>query len=203
MSKVLLREYHALCEGGICQDFLTESEKRMVNEEGAVFLTGIIQCADAKNGNGRIYPEGILRREMDSYQKIINENRALGELDHPEDSVINLRNVSHMVTECWWDGQKVMGKIKALDTPSGNILKSLARSGVSLGISSRGMGSVQEGQQGTIVEDDFQLICFDIVSEPSTTAAYLTLSESQQKELRNKVWTKADRINRALHDILK
>jgi len=203
MNKVLLREYHALCEGGICQDFLTESEKRMVNEEGAVFLTGIIQCADAKNGNGRIYPEGILRREMDSYQKIINENRALGELDHPEDSVINLRNVSHMVTECWWDGQKVMGKIKALDTPSGNILKSLARSGVSLGISSRGMGSVQEGQQGTIVEDDFQLICFDIVSEPSTTAAYLTLSESQQKELRNKVWTKADRINRALHDILK
>ena len=203
MNKVLLREYHALCEGGICQDFLTESEKRMVNEDGAVFLTGIIQCAGQKNGNGRIYPEGILRREMDSYQKIINENRALGELDHPEDSVINLRNVSHMVTECWWDGQKVMGKIKALDTPSGNILKSLARSGVSLGISSRGMGSVQEGQQGTIVEDDFQLICFDIVSEPSTTAAYLTLSESQQKELRNKVWTKADRINRALHDILK
>jgi hypothetical protein len=203
MNKVLLREYHALCEGGICQDFLTESEKRMVNEDGAVFLTGIIQCAEQKNGNGRIYPEGILRREMGSYQKIIEENRALGELDHPEDSVINLRNVSHMVTECWWDGQKVMGKIKALDTPSGNILKSLARSGVSLGISSRGMGSVQEGQEGTIVEDDFQLICFDIVSEPSTTAAYLTLSESQQKELRNKVWTKADRINRALYDVLK
>ena len=175
----------------------------MVNEHDAVFLTGIIQHADAKNGNGRIYPEGILRREMDSYQKIINENRALGELDHPEDSVINLRNVSHMVTQCWWDGQKVMGKIRALDTPSGNILKSLARSGVSLGISSRGMGSVQEGQEGTIVEDDFQLICFDIVSEPSTTAAYLTLSESQQRELQNKVWTKADRINRALHDILK
>ena len=202
MSKKLLREYYELCEGGVCQDHLTEAEKRMVNEHDAVFLTGIIQCADAKNGNGRIYPEGILRREMDSYQKIINENRALGELDHPEDSVINLRNVSHMVTECWWDGQKVMGKIKALDTPSGNILKSLARSGVSLGISSRGMGSVQESQQGTIVEDDFQLICFDIVSEPSTTAAYLTLSESQQKELRNKVWTKADRINRALYDIL-
>ena len=203
MSKVLLREYHALCEGGICQDFLTEQEKRMVNEDGAVFLTGIIQCAEQKNGNGRIYPEGVLRREMQNYQKIINENRALGELDHPEDSVINLRNVSHMVTKCWWDGNQVMGKIKALDTPAGNILKSLATSGVSLGISSRGMGSVQESQQGTIVEDDFQLICFDIVSEPSTTNAYLNLSENQQREIQNKAWTKADRINRALYDILK
>ena len=203
MNKVLLREYHALCEGGICQDHLTESEKRMVSEHGAVFLTGIIQAANIKNGNGRIYPEGILRREVQSYQKIINENRALGELDHPEDSVINLRNVSHMVTECWWDGQNVMGKIRALDTPAGNILKSLANSGVSLGISSRGMGSVQEGKEGTIVEDDFQLICFDIVSEPSTSNAYLNLSENQQRELQNKIWTKADRINRALHDVLR
>ena len=142
-------------------------------------------------------------REVENYQKIINENRALGELDHPEDSVINLRNVSHMVTKCWWDGQNVMGKVKVLDTPSGNILKSLANSGVSLGISSRGMGSVTEGQEGTIVEDDFQLICFDIVSEPSTTNAYLNLSESQQRDMRNKVWTKADRINRALYSVLK
>ena len=202
MNKVLLREYYELCEGGVCQDFLTESEKRMVNEHGAVFLTGIIQTANLKNGNGRIYPRNVLMREVENYQKFINENRALGELDHPEDSVINLRNVSHMVTQCWWDGDKVMGKIRALDTPAGNILKSLAQSGVSLGISSRGMGSVTENQEGTIVEDDFQLICFDIVSEPSTTNAYLTLSESQQKEIRNKAWTKADRINRALREVL-
>ena len=203
MNKVLLREYYALCEGGVCHDHLTESEKNLVNEHGAVFLTGIIQCAGQKNGNGRIYPENVLRREVQSYQKIINEHRALGELDHPEDSVINLRNVSHMVTQCWWDGQNVMGKIRALDTPAGNILKSLANSGVSLGISSRGMGSVQEGKEGTIVEDDFQLICFDIVSEPSTTNAYLSLSENQQKELQNKVWTRADRINRAIYDVLE
>ena len=202
MNKVLLREYYELCEGGICQDFLTEAEKKQVNEHGAVFLTGVIQAADTKNGNGRIYPQNILEREMKNYQKIIGENRALGELDHPEDSVVNLRNVSHMVTDCWWDGNKVMGKVKALDTPAGNILKSLAQSGVSLGISSRGMGSVTENQDGTIVEDDFQLICFDIVSEPSTTNAYLTLSENQQRELRNKAWTKADRINRALYNIL-
>ena len=203
MNKVLLREYYALCEGGVCQDHLTESEKRLVNEHGAVFLTGIIQTCDAKNGNGRIYPRNTLMREVESYQKIINENRALGELDHPDDSVVNLRNVSHMVTKCWWDGDQVMGKIRALDTPAGNILKSLANSGVSLGISSRGMGSVQEGKEGTMVEDDFQLICFDIVSEPSTTNAYLSLTENQQREIQKKVWTKADRINRALYDVLK
>ena len=202
MSKYLLREYYELCEGGICQDLLTEAEKRMVNEQGAVFLTGIIQCADQKNGNGRVYPESVLRREVENYKKIINENRALGELDHPDDSVVNLRNVSHMVTDCWWDGNRVMGKLKALDTPSGNILKSLAQSGVSLGISSRGMGSVHESNGNTIVEDDFQLICFDIVSEPSTTNAYLSLSENRQRKLQNEAWTKADRINRALNNIL-
>ena len=197
-KKVLLREYYALCEGGVCQDHLTEIEKRMVNNDGTVFLTGIVQTAGKKNGNGRIYSENILKREVNNYQKIINENRALGELDHPEDSVVNLRNASHMMKKMWWDGDNVMGKIQCLDTPSGNILKSLASSGVSLGISSRGLGSVTEGKDGTIVEDDFQLICFDIVSEPSTTNAYLNLSESKQRTL----WTKADRINRALYDIL-
>ena len=197
-KKVLLREYYALCEGGVCQDHLTEIEKRMVNNDGTVFLTGIVQTAGKKNGNGRIYSENILKREVNNYQKIINENRALGELDHPEDSVVNLRNASHMMKKMWWDGDNVMGKIQCLDTPSGNILKSLASSGVSLGISSRGLGSVTEGKDGTIVEDDFQLICFDIVSEPSTTNAYLNLSEGKQKTL----WTKADRINRALYDIL-
>ena len=203
MNKVLLREYYAMCEGGVCQDFLTESEKRLVNEHGACFLTGIIQAADRKNGNGRVYPRKVLERELKNYQKLVDENRALGELDHPDESVINLRNVSHMVTKCWWDGENVMGKIRTLDTPSGNILKSLAQSGVTLGISSRGMGSVKESNGDTIVEDDFQLICFDIVSEPSTGGAYLTLSENQQKELQNNIWTKADRINRALYDVLK
>jgi hypothetical protein len=197
-KKILLREYYALCEGGVCEDHLTEIEKRMVNNDGTIFLTGIVQTADKKNGNGRIYSENILKREVNNYQKIINENRALGELDHPEDSVVNLRNASHMMKRLWWDGDNVMGKIQCLDTPSGNILKSLAKSGVSLGISSRGLGSVTEGQDGTIVEDDFQLICFDIVSEPSTTNAYLALSEGRQRAL----WTKADRINRALYDIL-
>ena len=96
-----------------------------------------------------------------------------GELDHPDDSVINLKNVSHMVTDCWWEGKDVMGKIKVLDTPSGRILKDLINAGVKLGISSRGLGSVKESMGETIVEDDFQLICFDIVSEPSTPNAFV------------------------------
>jgi len=203
MKKVLLREYHALCEGGICQDFLTEAEKRMVNEHGAVFMTGVIQQANVPNGNNRIYSRAILEREITTYQKMIESNRALGELDHPEDSVVNLRNVSHIVRGAWWDGDNVMGKIQCLDTPAGNILKNLAEGGVQLGISSRGMGSVHESNGKTIVEDDYQLICWDCVSDPSVADATLQLTESQQRELRNNIWTKADRINRALYDALK
>ena len=198
MSRVLLREYYALCEGGSCQDLLTEEEKREV-ANGAVYLSGIMQKADELNGNGRVYPYKVLQREVKNYSKIVSEARALGELDHPEDSVVNLKNASHMVTKVWWDGHKVMGKVKVLDTPSGSILKSLVNNGVSLGISSRGLGSVHEDNNGaTVVEDDFQLICFDFVSEPSTTGAYMALSEGKQKE----AFTKADRINRLLNDII-
>ena len=173
MSKQLLREFHALCPDGMCQDLLTEREKKEVVEEGVVYLTGRIQTADKKNGNGRKYPEKVLRREMDNYMAIVKDNRATGELDHPDDSVINLKNVSHMVPDCWWEGKDVMGKIKVLDTPSGRILKDLINAGVKLGISSRGLGSVKESMGETIVEDDFQLICFDIVSEPSTPNAFV------------------------------
>ena len=111
---------------------------------------------------------------MENYQKAIQERRALGELDHPDDSVVNLKNCSHLMTKMWWDGESVMGKIEVLDTPSGKILKELVKAGVKLGISSRGLGSVNEKNGETIVEDDFQLICFDMVSEPSTPGAYLS-----------------------------
>jgi len=196
MSKLLLREYYELCEGGVCQDFLTEAEKRMV-KEGHVFLTGVMQRADARNGNGRVYPGPILERETNNYKKLVKERRALGELDHPDDSVINLKNASHMVTDVWWDGPSVMGKVQVLNTPSGQILQQLVNDGVKLGISSRGLGSVTESQGRTIVEDDFQLICFDFVSEPSTPNAFM-IKEAKE----NKVFTKADRINRALNSIL-
>ena len=203
MSKRLLREYYELCEGGSCPDILTEAEKKFV-ADGGVILSGKLQEADARNGNGRVYPKKILEREMKNYQKLVDESRALGELDHPDDSVINLRNASHLVTEVWWDKDNpnaVMGKIKVLSTPSGQILQELTKAGVKLGISSRGLGSVKEEKGDTIVEDDFQLICFDMVSEPSTTDAFM-LQEAKNIDLSN-VFGKADRINRALNDILR
>ena len=154
-------------------------------------LSGKLQEADCQNGNGRVYPQGILEREVKKYAALVKDNRALGELDHPESSIINLVNVSHMITEVWMDGANVMGKAKVLDTPAGQILRSLVDSGVKIGISSRGMGSVTEQQGKTIVEDDFQLICFDIVSEPSTPNAFMGLSENrlmnEQVQHKNKI----------------
>ena len=173
MSKELLTEYFELCPEGRCPiDRLTESEKRNISD-GAVYLVGVCQKAGTKNGNGRVYRKETLEREMKNYQKAIQERRSLGELDHPDDSVINLKNASHLVTKMWWNGEDVMGKIEVLDTPSGKILKDLVKAGVKLGISSRGLGSVKQERGETIVEDDFQLICFDMVSEPSTPGAYL------------------------------
>tara|TARA_B100000085_G_scaffold183165_1_gene167431 strand:+ start:9618 stop:10226 length:609 start_codon:yes stop_codon:yes gene_type:complete len=198
MGQKLLREYYELCDGGVCQDLLTEEEKRFV-AGGGMILSGIIQRSDTVNGNGRVYPHNVLMREMKNYEKLVKERRALGELDHPEDSVINLKNASHMMTEVWWDGKNVMGKARILDTPSGKVLQELVKAGVSIGISSRGMGSVSESQGNTVVEDDFQLICFDFVSEPSTPGAFMM---KEAKDYQNKVFTKADKINRLLNEIL-
>ena len=201
--KVLLREYYELCEGGVCQDLLTEDEKRYV-ANGGMMLSGKLQEADVQNGNGRVYPRNVLVREIKNYQKLVKENRALGELDHPDDSVINLKNASHMVTDVWFDQQNpnaVMGKVKVLNTPSGQILKSIVESGVKLGISSRALGSVQESMGKTVVQEDLQLICFDFVSEPSTPNAFMQLSEGKNYDDRN-VFTKADRINSALNEVL-
>ena len=173
MGKELLREFYALCKDGVCQDLLTEREKAEMSN-GTMYLSGRLQTADKQNGNGRVYPYDVLSREMENYKKIVEDNRACGELDHPDDSVVNLKNVSHIITKIWWEGKDVMGKIKVLDTPSGRILKDLVTAGVKLGISSRGLGSVTEGKNGTVtVENDFQLICFDMVSEPSTPNAYV------------------------------
>jgi len=198
MSKVLLREYYELCDGGVCQDLLTEDEKKFVTD-GGMILSGIMQMAETVNGNGRVYPSSVLMKEVKNYQKLVKERRALGELDHPEDSVINLKNASHIVTSCWMEEKKVMGKIKVLDTPSGKILRSLVEGGCAIGISSRGMGSVTENNGQTIVEDDFQLICFDVVSEPSTPGAFMM---KEAKDYKNEVFTKSDRIYRLLNEVL-
>ena len=194
-EKYLIREFFELCEGGKCQDFLTEREKKRVNE-GACILTGKLQEAECVNGNNRIYPEATLRREIENYRIFINDRRALGELDHPDSSIVNLQNVSHLVTDVWWDGKKVMGKIEVLDTPSGNILKSLVNAGIKMGISSRALGSVTQRDGKTYVEDDLQLICFDMVSEPSTPEAFMLKEHKEQP-------AKIHRLNNLLDSIIK
>jgi hypothetical protein len=168
-----------------------------------VMLKGILQKADTLNQNGRIYPRAILEREVRNYQKFIIENRAVGECDHPESSVINLKNVSHIVREAYMEGNVVQGTIQILDTPSGKILQDLISAGVRLGISSRGVGSTAKQGDHYVVQDDFQLICWDAVSEPSTPGAFL-LPEGKQigaNDLR-KIFNKSDRIDRILNDIL-
>jgi len=168
-----------------------------------VMMKGILQKADTLNQNGRIYPAKLLEREVRNYQKFIVENRALGELDHPDSSVVNLKNVSHTIKEAYMEGGVVYGLVEVLDTPSGKILQSLVESGVKLGISSRGVGSTKKQGEYHVVQDDFQLICWDYVSEPSTPGAFMIpegkrIVESDLK----RIFNKSDRIDRALNDIL-
>ena len=149
--------------------------EQSIKENKPLMVKGVIQRAEAENQNGRIYPEKILRREIEKYVAgPVREKRALGELDHPESSVINLQNVSHNVTKVKMIGDDVYGEVEILPTPAGKILQALFASGITVGISSRGMGSVKEGSGGTVeVQDDFELLCFDFVSTPSTHGAFM------------------------------
>ena len=144
-----------------------------------------------------------MQREVTNYQKFISENRALGECDHPDSSVVELKNVSHIVRQANMDGDNLIGVIEILDTPSGKILKSLIEAGVTLGISSRGVGSTTKEGDTQIVQDDFQLICFDMVSEPSTPGAFMMREgkDISRKDL-DKHFTQTDRIDRIFNDIL-
>lgn len=152
---------------------------------GRVLVSGVLQRAEAENQNGRVYPREILEREVNEYQKLINERRALGELDHPDSSVINLKNVSHNIKEIHWKGNDLMGTVEILPTPSGNILKELLRSNITLGISSRGMGSTENIGEGKVkVGEDFELIGWDFVSNPSTHGAFMRpMNESIQNQI--------------------
>jgi hypothetical protein len=195
MSKSLLIEYALF------------TPKSQVLTEGKgdrnLVVEGVIQRAEAKNQNGRIYPKNILAREVEKYiQGPVAENRALGELDHPESMVINLKNVSHNIKKLWWDGDDLMGKVEILPTPSGNILKELFLNKITVGISSRGMGSVQPLGEGTVeVQDDFELLCWDFVSTPSTQGAFMTptgLSEGYKPQHTSKY----SKINSLVSDII-
>ncbi len=170
---------------------------------GKIIMTGVLQKANTLNQNGRVYPLPILQREIMNYQKFIREGRSLGELDHPDSSVVELKNVSHIVRDAQMDGDVVVGTVEILNTPSGKILRSLIESGIKLGISSRGVGTTKRQGDTQVVQDDFQLICWDFVSEPSTPGAFM-VSEGRdlsEAEIKN-IFTKSDRIDRILNDII-
>ena len=173
------------------------------NNGGKILMKGILQKSDTLNQNGRIYPEEILNREVRNYQKFIQENRALGECDHPDSSVVELKNASHIVREAYMDGGVCYGTVELLDTPSGKILQSLVESGVTLGISSRGVGSTRRDGDYDVVQDDFQLICWDFVSEPSTPNAFMMKEgrDFSSDDLKRH-FTKTDRIDRVVNDII-
>ena len=178
--------------------------KEQKNSGGPLIMKGILQKAETLNQNGRVYPKVILEREIRNYQKFIKENRALGELDHPDSSVVELKNASHNIKEAYMEGNIVYGTVEILNTPSGKILQSLVESGVTLGISSRGVGSTKTQGDMQIVQDDFQLICWDFVSEPSTPGAFM-MKEAKEvsPQFINNVFNKTDRIDRIFNDIME
>ena len=197
MSKSLLIEYSI---------FTPKSTQLTEGVKGARNLTvqGVVQRADSENANRRVYPRRILQKEVEKYiATSIAENRALGELDHPESTVINLKNVSHNIKKLWWDGDDLIGEIEVLPTPSGNILSQLFANNITVGISSRGMGSVQALGEGTVeVQDDFELLCWDFVSTPSTQGAFMTPTGLNENFNPNLNQNKYSKINSIISDII-
>jgi hypothetical protein len=199
MSKQVLIEYLAFKPS---PQSLNEAK---LNPTKNLVVEGIVQRADAKNENGRVYPKNILHREVEKYiAGPIAQNRALGELDHPESSVISLKNVCHNIKQLWWEGDDLFGRIEVLNTPSGNILKDLLMNNITVGISSRGMGSVKQLGENTVeVQDDFDLVCWDFVSTPSTHGAYMKpVSLAEGKQHTNTTSDKYSRINSLVTDII-
>ena len=165
-----------------------------VSDRGLPLVEGILATAEVKNGNGRYYSKDLWNREIDKYKVLVKEHRAMGELDHPESTVINLQNVSHNIADMWWDGDNVMGKIEILPTPSGNILKALIESNITVGVSSRGMGSLKDVGGLMEVQDDFELLCWDFVSTPSNPDSFMhSINESKTSNTQFK-YTKVNSI---------
>ena len=191
MSQLLI-ETHVFKPKGVR---LTESR----SDRGLPLVEGILATAEVKNGNGRYYSRDLWEREINKYKVLVDEHRAMGELDHPESSVINLQNVSHNISDMWWDGDNVMGKIEILPTPNGNILKALVESGITVGVSSRGMGSLKDVGGLMEVQDDFELLCWDFVSTPSNPDSYMHLVK-ESKEF--KAQDKYQSVNGILGEIL-
>jgi hypothetical protein len=194
-------------------EFTRDQISESIDEnDGRLIVKGVLQKAREQNQNGRVYTRSLLEREAGKYQELIKDKRALGELDHPDSAIVNLQNVSHNVQTMWWEGDSLMGKVEVLGTPAGNILKELFKSGITLGISSRGMGTTRESEGKTLVNDDFELVAFDFVSNPSTRGAFLepvNLTESVEPTSIQKpvvtsgrVCTKYCKVEGLVHEIL-
>ena len=198
MSKQLLIEYSAFQP---LPQSLTEA-KRLAN--GNMVVSGLVQATDKPNANRRIYPYPILRQQVEKYiAGPIAENRALGELDHPESSVINLKNVSHNIVRLYWEGKDLYGDVEILPTPSGNILKELFKNNITVGISSRAMGSVTPIGEGLVqVEDDLDLICWDFVSTPSTYGAYMKPVGGLRESKDYNITTPKSRVHDLISEII-
>ena len=177
---------------------LTESKLK----PGVFEVTGIMQRAGAKNQNGRIYKREILEQEVQNYiENFVKVGNAYGELDHPESAIVSLKNASHVVKELWWEGDDLMGKVELLNTPSGNIVKEIVRGGHTIGISSRGTGSVTQTNEGTLmVQPDFELVCWDFVSNPSTQGAFM--NAISLNEAKTQVG-KYDKLDSIINNILR
>ena len=188
MSKKLLIETHAI---KVSPSQLTENVNR---ENGNLIVEGILATAEVKNGNGRYYSKDLWKREIDKYMDLVKQNRACGELDHPESQVVNLKNVSHLIRDYSWDGDNIKGVIEILPTPSGNILKELIKNGVTVGVSSRGMGTLEQNGNVMEVQDDFELLCWDFVSTPSNPGSYMHEVIKEGKEPQIFDYTKVNQI---------
>ena len=179
--------------------FLTEGRK---SENGNPLVEGILATAEIKNGNGRYYSRDLWEREIGKYNELIRDNRGVGELDHPESQIINLKNVSHNIKKIWWDGDKIKGIIEILPTPSGNILKALIENNITVGVSSRGMGSLKQVGEIMEVQDDFSLLCWDFVSTPSNPDSWMgPIKEGLASESRVK-FNDYNKVNNIITDIL-
>lgn len=184
--------------------FFTAKPLKLV--EGTVptsnpLVEGILATCEVKNGNGRYYSRDLWEREIDKYMESVRANRALGELDHPDSSIINLKNVSHNIKKIWWDGDHVMGAIELLPTPSGNILRALFENRIPVGVSSRGMGSLKQMGDLMEVQDDFELLCWDFVSTPSNPGSYMK-EKGMMNESKNNQHNKYIKANSIITEIL-
>lgn len=201
--KLLLREFSRFeldnDEDG-ASDGASPHDFSKIKDGQPFVLSGVIQRANTLNANGRVYPFDVLKQEINNYQKLVKENRAFGELDHAEEPIVNMKNVSHMIKKIWMDGDNVKAQVLVFDTPSGKIIREIVKGGGVPGISSRALGSLKKQGDVNYVQDDLQIICWDFVSEPSTPGAFMKLAESKKLYDPAEVFTKNDLIFRALNN---